>query len=120
MSPTEKLEVNGNAKIEGEINIDNTLTLSDTGTFAQIAGSKPMRITGQSIELNTGIVKLSTSRVEIGSISGPNNEQLAVSGRAYFGISVEAGNEFILTDTQNTNRYKLTIVNGVLTTTLIP
>ena len=34
--------------------------------------------------------------------------------------NIEASDGLILTDTQNTNRYKLTIVNGVLTTTLIP
>ena len=34
--------------------------------------------------------------------------------------NIEASDGLILTDTQNTNRYKLTISNGVLTTTLIP
>ena len=51
-------------------------------------------------------------RVGIGTTNP--SEKLEVIG------NIEASNGFILTDTQNTNRYKITIVNGVLTTTLIP
>ena len=34
--------------------------------------------------------------------------------------SIESTDSIILKDTQNTNRYRITVVNGVLTTTLIP
>ena len=54
----------------------------------------------------------SDGNVGIGTTSP--SEKLEVIG------NIEASNGFILTDTQNTNRYKITVVNGVLTTTLIP
>ena len=54
----------------------------------------------------------SSGNVGIGTTTP--SERLEVIG------NIEASNGFILTDTQNTNRYKITIVNGVLTTTLIP
>lgn len=95
-SPTSKLHVNGTAEIEGSLTVDDALTLSDTGSFAQIAGSKPMRITGQSVELNSGVIKFLAGRVEVGGITAPSGEQLAVNGSTFFGGSAKITGSLIV------------------------
>ena len=115
-TPTEKLEVIGSAKANSFI-VDNgavdggSLVLKSIGyndwQLDNNAGALRF-FTGSSVKQTI----LSNGNVGIGTTTP--SEKLEVIG------NIEASNGFILTDTQNTNRYKITVVNGVLTTTLIP
>ena len=115
-TPSAKLDVNGT------LEVNSVFTLSDTGTKAQVSASKPIQLTASVVELNAGTIELSASAIRTSTTPAPNGEQLYITGSSFFGDSIEANKTggIIMGDTQNTNRYRITIVNGVLTTTLIP
>ena len=81
--PSAKLDVNGDAKF------DSVLTINDSGTQARLSGSKPILLTASEIELNTVRTELNSQTVAVGPITTPNSEQFGVNGSSYFNGSVQ-------------------------------
>ena len=118
--------IGSSALSDNTIGYHNTILGYDTGGGITTGNSNTIigaNVTGLAATLCNNIIiadgeglqrirVLNNGNVGIGTTTP--SERLEVIG------NIEASNGFILTDTQNTNRYKITIVNGVLTTTLIP